>query len=499
MQNPDVIVIGAGVGGLSAAIRLAVASRRVLVLERGAVVGGKMFEVREAGFRWDTGPSVITMRPVIADLFNAAGRRLEDYLRLEPIDPLTRYFFPGGGRIDLRRDLPLTLDQIPSPDVSGYLSYLAEAAYLDRVTSPVFTYGPPPSPASLLRIPPLDALRVGWLALQTMDRRIRRHVRSRELRQIFGRYATYVGSSPFQAPSVLSVIANVELAQGVYYPRGGVYAIARALERLANELGVEIRCGAEATKISCGQTGNGRTTVTGVELANGESITARAIIANLDVSTVYDTLLAPSQSAPNRLPASLKASAADSCSAFVLLLGVEGQHPDLIHHNILFSSDYRREFEQIFRDGQPPDDPTIYIAITSRTDPEHAPAGCENWFVQVNVSAADGRYDWRANETAYRERVLACLRDRGFDIGGRLRVVQSVTPIEIEAMNGARRGALYGASMNGILSPFLRPANRARGVDGLYFAGGTTHPGGGVPMVMLSGKLAAGMLMEDFG
>lgn len=495
----DVLVIGAGIGGLSAAIHLAARGQRVLVLERNPVVGGKMAEVREGGFRWDTGPSVVTMRPVLEDLFAAAGRRLEDYLDLVPVDPLTRYFYPGGASLDICRDLPRTLEGIARferRDVEGYLAFLADAARLERITAPVFTHGPPPSLASLGRLPLADALRAAPFAMQTLDALIRRRVRSPELRQILGRFATYVGSSPYRASAMLAVIAQVELCAGVWYPRGGVYAIARALEQLASEVGVELRTGVEVTQIACSHdTGSGRRPklkASGVVLADGTRLPARAVIANLDVATVYERLLPPEQPFRRRLARLERRE--PSCSGFALLLGVEGQHPALAHHNIFFSADYRREFEQVFRRGLPPDDPTIYVAITSRTDAGHAPPGCENWSVLVNVPAADGRFDWAARREEYAGLVLERLAERGFDLRGRLRVRKVIAPPDLERMNGARRGALYGASFNGPLAVFARPGNRCPEVDGLYFVGGTTHPGGGVPLVVLSGRLVAGMV-----
>lgn len=533
MDSPEVIVVGAGIGGLTAAIRLAVQGHKVLVLERNRYVGGKMAEITESGYRFDTGPSVITMRPVLEELFSFAGRRLDDYLSLEPVEPLTRYFFPDGIQLDISRSLALTMEQIQRlepRDVEGYLSFLAYAARLHRITAPVFTYGPAPTFASFLKVNPLDAITVGMDALRSMDAVVRRYVRDPHLRQLLGRFATYVGSSPYLASATLSVIAHVELNEGVYYPRGGIYAIARALDKLAREVGVIIQTQSDVDKISYSQCGEMKTEATknegfqasdflsqnaivaspkycvnGVYLKSGEFIPAKTVIANLDVASVYENLLV-SSAAQKHTPtgakneakfrnASLKSDPSSlSCSGFVLLLGVEGQYPQLAHHNIFFSSDYRLEFDQIFKYGQPPDDPTIYVAITSKTDPEHAPVGCENWFVLVNVPPADSRYDWQQHAQSYAALVKNRLAEKGFDIRTRLRVERLITPLDLERMNGARRGSLYGVSFNDRLAPFKRPGNRAKDVQGLYFVGGTTHPGGGVPMVMLSGKLVSEMI-----
>jgi len=489
-SRKPVVIIGAGIGGLSAAIRLAAAGRRVVMLEQNPAAGGKMSQIVQDGFRWDTGPSVITMRHVFEDLFAAAGRRLDDYLTLLPVDPLTRYFFPDGTRIDATRDLARMAEQIAAideRDVEGYLDFLEYAARLHRITGPVFIYNQPPTLRSFLGVPPTDMVRVDpWL---TMDQAIRRRVRSPQMRQLLGRFATYVGASPYQAPATLSVIAHVELTGGVWYPAGGIYQIAAAMQRLAIELGVEIRTDAPVAGIDV--TG-GR--ATGVLTAAGERIDAAAVVANVDVATVYDRLLPSAVGSARR--ASLR-RLETSCSGFVLLLGVEGEHPQLAHHNIFFAQDYRAEFDDIFRRGVPPDTPTVYVAITSKSDPSHAPPGHENWFVLVNAPALGPRFDWTQQSDAYRGRVLDMLAGFGLDVRDRIRSQVTLTPQEIQQMTGAWRGALYGISSNQALNAFRRPHNRCADVCGLYFAGGTTHPGGGVPMVTLSGKVAAELVLND--
>ena len=492
-MSAPVVVVGAGIGGLSAAIRLALAGQRVLVLEANDTVGGKMSEWRADGFRWDTGPSVITMRPVFEDLFAAAGRRLEDYLTLLPVEPLTRYFYPDGAQLDASADPARMADEIArlSPDdVDGYRRYLHYASEIHRITGPVFIYNDPPSIRRLAQTPLPDMLHVD--PLRTMDGAIRGFVRSPQLRQLLGRFATYVGASPYLAPATLNVIAHVELAGGVWYPQGGIYAIAQAFERLARELGVEIRTGCRVDKIVLTAD-----VVSGVLLEDGSSIDAATVIANVDVATVYERLLRGSDVSARR--AAGLARVEPSCSGFILLLGVEGESPTLAHHNIFFSSDYRREFDDIFERGQPPGEPTIYAAITSKTDAGHAPAGCENWFVLVNAPPLGPAYDWATQADAYRERVLDRLAVFGHDLRGRIRSEKRLTPVDLERLTGALRGALYGASSNSKWSALRRPHNRAPDVRGLYFAGGTTHPGGGVPMVTLSGKVAARLALEDIG
>ncbi len=486
----DVAIVGGGIGGLSAAIRLAAAGRRVAIYEQNAAVGGKMGQVLDRGFRWDTGPSVITMRPVFEDLFAAAARRLDDYLALLPVTPLTRYFYRDGAVLDATSDLsPMAaqIERLAPHDVEGYLDFLAYAARLHRITGPVFVYNRPPTLRTFLGVPPADMLRVDpWL---TMDQAIRRRVRSPHLRQLLGRFATYVGASPYAAPATLSVIAHVELTGGVWYPQGGIYAIADAMQRLAVELGVRIY---RSTPVAQIETAGGR--AVGLRLEDGRQIPAAVVLANVDVTTVYTHLLDPLL-APQRRAQLQRTDT--SCSGFVLLLGVEGEHPQLAHHNIFFNADYRREFADIFGRGHPPEDPTIYVAITSKTDASHAPRGCENWFVLVNAPALGPHFDWETQAHAYRDRVFTTLGRYGLDVRAQLRHEVMLTPHDIRRLTGAWRGALYGISSNQALNAFRRPHNRCPDVQGLYFAGGTTHPGGGVPMVTLSGKVAADMILAD--
>ena len=485
------IVIGAGIGGLSAAIRLQIAGHQITILEKNAQAGGKMSEISRDGFRWDTGPSVITMRHVFEELFAAAGRRMEDYLTFLPVDPLTRYFYADGMQLDASSDLTRMAEQIAQfdeRDVEGYLAYLAYAARIHRVTGPVFIYDQPPTLASFARVPVQDWLKAD--PLRTMQGAIRHYVKSPYLRQLLGRFATYVGGSPYLAPATLNVIAHVELTGGVWYPQGGIYSIAQALEKLALELGVTIRYQTPVRQIIV-KDGEAH----GVILADGETMAARAIIANADVTSSLNHLLPA-----NTIPSAKLRRLSDyepSCSGFILLLGVKGQDERLAHHNIFFSPDYESEFEAIFQTMLPSQDPTIYLAITSKTDAGHAPEGHENWFILVNAPALSDKFDWQEEAPAYRERVLRKLAERGYDVRDRIVSETMLTPLDLESMTGAWRGALYGPSANKKFTAFLRPHNRNADIRGLYFAGGTTHPGGGVPMVVLSGRVAASMVLED--
>jgi phytoene desaturase len=488
-MSDHIVVIGAGIGGLSAAIHLAAAGQHVTVLERNAYVGGKAGQLEMGGYRWDMGPTVITLQPILAELFAAAGRRLADYLTLVPVDPLTRYHYPDGTVLEINTSLAQTvanIERIAPQDLDGYLRFLAYAARMHRILSPVMLYSDPPALSDILSLSPLEMAQVD---LRSMDGAIRAHFRSPYLRHLFRRFATYLGASPYTARAYLNVIAHVELTAGLWYPLGGTHQIPLAYRRLAEELGVEIHTEASVTRILT----RGKRAV-GVELGDGVSIEADAIVANVDPTTVYHDLL-PEHSAGKRLRR--WKSRSFSCSGFVLLLGIDRQHPQLAHHNIFFPSDYRAEFGAIFQRGQPPMEPTIYIAITSKTDPSHAPPGCENWYVMVNTPPVNDTWDWAERAAGYRDRILDRLALLGLDIRDHIQAEHLLTPPDIERLTGAWRGALYGHSFNSPLASFQRPKMRSLDVEGLYFTGGATHPAGGVPMVTLSGRTAARLVLQD--
>ncbi|MGQ9904962.1 MAG: phytoene desaturase family protein [Anaerolineae bacterium] len=485
-----VIVIGAGIGGLTAAIRLAGRGYPVTVVEQLDRPGGKMGEWRAGGFRFDTGPSVVTMRPVIERLFHEAGRRLEDYLDLAPLHPITRYHWRDGTVLDALQDeeaMCAEIARINPREVDGYRRFMRYVAELHRAVSRPFLYSRQPGWRDVLRLPIADVLKID--ALRTMHQAIRAHFRDPRLIQLFSRFATYNGSSPYRSPATLNVIAHVEMAQGAWYPRGGVYQIALALERLARDLGAEIRYGSRVEKI---EVRSGR--VVGVLLTDGSRLEADAVIANADVSDVYRRLVddGPVAQRGQRQADRLE----PSCSGFVMLIGATRQTPRLAHHNIFFSDDYPGEFSAIFDQRIPPPDPTVYLCITSKTDPDHAPAGCENWFVLVNAPYLSPAYDWERNAETYAAHLKEVMRGWGLDAGSPL-VERVYTPLHLQAMYGGNAGAIYGFSSNTRTAAFRRPGNRARDVRGLYFASGSAHPGGGVPLVMLSGIAASACVEED--
>ncbi len=495
LTSMNVIVIGAGVGGLSAAIRLAAKGVEVQVLERLPNAGGKLNLLEDAGYRFDTGPSLVTLPWVFEDLFAAAGEKMSDWLELVRIEPVCRYFYPDGTGFDASADMPTMMQNLENfsagsgQDFNAFFGHAARAWRGSRVP---FLESSISSPLDFIKngIPWTDL--TALLPIPTLDGLARRYFKDKRLQQFIGRYATYTGSSPYSAPGTLSTVLYSEYAYGAWYVRGGLYAIAQALEKLALKLGVEFVFNVGVKKILTSDVPDLHTNMTevdGVELENGEKIYGQNIVCNADASHLYEKLL-------EKTLDPRKTKLEPSISGFVMLLGVEGKTVGLEHHNIFFSSNYKKEFTQVFTELQPASEPTIYVCISSKTDSSQAPSGCENWFILVNAPPT-GKVDWTVETPKYAASILKLLAKRGFDIRERIKVQHLISPTDLENKYLTHRGGIYGSSSNTISSAFLRPQNRSQTVRGLYLATGSAHPGGGLPLVMLSGKLAANALLED--
>jgi phytoene desaturase len=326
--------------------------------------------------------------------------------------------------------------------------------------------------------------------LRSVDQAVRSFFKSPYLRQLFNRYATYNGSSPYRAPATFNVIPYVELSQGGWYVHGGMYEIARALERTAQRLGVIIRTNAPVRQIR-----TSGTRAVGVTLDSDEQLDGTAIVVNADPGYTYRQLL------PDRPAIAKRLSKLElSCSGFVLLLGINRIYPELRQHTIFFSNDYPYEFQQIFEQGSTALDPTIYVNVTSPIDPSHAPPGHMNLFVLVNAPAHTGNINWSHEATVYGDLVIEKLERMGLaGLGKSIEYRHTITPADLAERYNAPGGAIYGLSSNSPWSAFLRPPLRSRDTPGLYFVGGGTHPGGGIPLVLLSGRAVAERVLADRG
>lgn len=494
LKDKSVIIIGAGLGGLAAAIRLAARGVRVTVLEKNATPGGKVNIHRAAGYSFDTGASLLTMRHVLAELFGSVNRSVDDYLKIIPLDPVCRYRWPDNVTLDASIDLEKTereIERIASHgDVEGFRRFLTDARRKYEVAERTFLAHSLNDLPKLLR--PRYARDLAAISsLRTLDAHVRRYFRSPHLRQLFNRFATYNGSSPYRVPATFALIPYVEFGLGAWYVRGGMYELPLALVRLAQELSVEIRTRVEVEKILIE---HGR--ACGVQLIDGAVMRSDAVLVNADAVDAYRRLI---KREARRIYTDKKIERIEpSCSGFVLLLGLARRYPQLAHHNIFFSSDYPAEFRAIFDERRAASDPTIYVCASSRTDERQSPAGHENLFVLVNAPATDGPTDWTSAARRYRDLIIRKLEESGLDrLSEAIDYEHIITPTDFERDYHANRGSIYGISSNKVRNAYLRPPNKARDIEGLYFAGGATHPGGGIPLVLLSGKMAAELFLRD--
>ncbi|MBE0644162.1 MAG: phytoene desaturase [Bacteroidetes bacterium] len=487
-MNRNVGIIGAGLGGLSAAIHLARRGKNVTVYESNSTPGGKASEVRMDGFRFDTGPSLITMPFVIEQLYDVAGTPANERIQLIPVDPICRYFYPDGTVLDAcasEEEFRTQVRTLAPSDAEAVTRFLDYSQRIYELTSDIFLFHSLSDLKSLLRWKNLPTLlRLPQIdAFHTVHERVQSYFRDPRLVQLFDRYATYNGSNPFTAPATLNIIPYVEYRLGASYVHGGIYALVRSLESAARSLGVSFRYDTPVEGIVVE---GGR--VRGVRTADG-TCAHDAVVSNADAVHTMTTLLGGAGSDAVKR-ARRYGKLEPSCSGLVFLWGVRGRNDSLAHHNIVFSDNYAEEFDAIFTRRVAPSDPTVYVSITSRADPEHAPEGHENWFVLVNMPAlTDANRD--TDIGSVRTAVLRRLHAAGFDIAGDIVCEETITPSDLERRYNANKGSIYGISSNSRNAAFLRPRNRIGSPEGLYLCGGSAHPGGGVPLVLLSGKLAA--------
>jgi len=468
-----VAVVGAGVGGLAAAVRLAAAGHAVTVLEQAASAGGKAGIFEQDGFCFDTGPSLLTMPWVFHALFAETGAPLSDSVELIRVEPVTRYRFADGSAVELSADLPAALEALEawSPGAGAdWVRFLGTCAGMWRASVP-FLSGqppwpprrpaagePPPDPRDLLRVRP-------WHTLRSLARA---HARDPRLRMIIERFATYAGADPRRAPAALAVAGYVEHAFGAWHVRGGIHRLVEALADRLESLGGELRCEQRVDALLL----DGRR-ARGVSTAAGP-VDADAVVWSGDALALDRLLGRPALPAPER-----------SLSGFALMLGLRGETPGLVHHQIEFPADYDAEFDDVFVTRRLVRDPTLYVSASCVSDPSQAPPGDENWFVLVNAPAGAPESEAGAYEQTLIDRL---------GVRERIAVGARRTPADLERLTGAVAGSIYGGATHGRLGTLRRPGPVVRGVAGLYRAGGTAHPGGGLPLVALGGAVVANLI-----
>ncbi|EIV93202.1 NAD(P)/FAD-dependent oxidoreductase [Frankia sp. QA3] len=496
-----VVVIGAGVGGLAAAARLAAAGHDVTVCEQSSRIGGKLGWYERDGYGFDTGPSLLTMPGVFEDLFAATGGPLRAELDLRRLDPIASYRFADGTTLAAHADddaFAAELDERLGGGAGGDWRRLAARAarVFDAAEGPFLS-----SPVRAGGLARLAWASPGDVAAVAPGRSLRglgrSYLRDPRLRMLLDRYATYSGSDPRRAPAALVSVVHAERRFGGWYVPGGLRRLGEAIARRAEDRGARILLDTRVLRVT--RTPGGR--VDGVRLADGILLPADVVVANIDAAALYGRLV------DDRAGRRHVRRATPSMSGFVLLLALSGSTPALGHHTVTFPADYDGEFDAVFA-GRLADDPAVYIAAPA--DPACAPPDGEAWFVLVNAAAhvphtADAAprtqrrgvrgLDWDQPGLAdgYARRILDLLAARGLDVRSRLRWYETITPADLERRTGAVGGSIYGGSSNGARAAFLRPPNAAR-VPGLFLVGGSTHPGGGLPLVVLSAGIVAGLV-----
>jgi phytoene desaturase len=478
------VVVGSGIGGLAASIRLAAAGYDVLVLERNPVPGGKVAEHDEAGFHFELGPTLLTLPHLFDEVLRLAGTALEDEVDLVRLDPQVRYRWPNGSTLELPDDAtaaPAAVEAFSTGGGEQWRRFAEHAARLWQVAERTFLAGPMRPVGTLLSrmTSPLDIARID--GNRTLAKASASFFDDPRLQQLVNRYATYSGSSPYLAPATLACIAHVEQAFGAWHVRGGMGRLRDALVRAATGAGVELRTGADVGRIVA--TGGA---VTGVELADGGVEPADIVVSDVDAAHLYVDLL------PRPREAKQLDRAGRSAGAFVMCAAVRGRTEGIAHHNVFFSLHDEQEF-RFLSAGQLPIDPTIYASVSSVTDPGQAPPGCENWYVLAQTPPGVG-----VDRKLMTAGILNRLAERGVDLRERIEFTRTLLPADFDARYRTPGGAIYGTSSNGKRAAFARPGNIGP-VHGLYLVGGSTHPGGGLPLVLTGARIVADLVADRHG
>lgn len=499
-QSLDVVVVGSGLAGLASACVLAARGHRVTLLDKNDWVGGKAAQHQAEGYRFDMGPTILTLPSVLKRIFEEAGRDMNDYLTLLPLDPQWRCFFEDQSVLDLVPDVAQMrkhLDQLTGSNAAGagYEKFINLSKRLHEVSNRFFFWRSIGGLSDTMEVggafsaavlKDVLSLRMG----QSVASVVRSHVPDQRAAQMMDHFTQYVGSAPDASPAVLCGIAHMQTQEGIWYPVGGTRAVPLALAKLAEELGVEIETGADVERILI-QDG----CAVGVKTTAGKTIQCDAVVSNCDAVRTYQELIGGSTGERFKK----KSKYEPACSGVVLYLGLNRRYEQLLHHNFVFSKDPHEEFEYIYRKGQPAPDPTAYVCAPAISEPEVAPEGCEALYILVHTPYIRPGHDWKKMLPEYREVILDKLERTAGMTGLRDAIVHesSLTPEGIHNRYRVLNGAIYGLASHGKFLGAFKPGNRRKDVRGLYLAGGAAHPGPGMPMVMMSGWIAADSLDSD--
>lgn len=486
--QPSVGIVGAGIAGLATAVRLAVKGYSVHVYEANRYPGGKLTQLQLEGYRFDAGPSLFTMPHLMDELFRAAGRDPSDHFQYQQLDEACRYFYEDGTRLRAYTDAQRFGQEVekelgvPGKKVERHLQ---RSSYVYNVAGDLFMGHSLHRLKTFLRWSTIKAAALApTLSLFRSMHSVNRRLQDSRLIQLFDRYATYNGSDPYQAPGILRMIPHLEHNIGAAFPKGGMHRITESLYQLANELGVQFHFESYVERIL-----HEDAVVQGLKV-DGEKRSHELVVSNMDIHPTYRRLL-PDLPQPEQVLHQERSS-----SALIFYWGMNLKTPELTLHNIFFSDDYQHEFDQLFRRKEIPDDPTVYVNITKKMEPKDAPESKENWFILVNVPAVtDENWDrWLSEARRRTLRKLERIMDR--ELESAIEVEDHLDPIRIEERTSSYKGALYGTSSNHRTAAFFRHPNFSRQVKGLYFCGGSVHPGGGIPLCLNSAKIVADLVPE---
>jgi len=491
MHTKKAIVVGSGVGGMATAIRLAIQGFEVAVYEKNSTPGGKLSAFEKDGYRFDAGPSLFTQPQNIEELFLLANEPIKDYFNYQPIPIACKYFYENGKVVNAYTDVKQFVQELkeqlnePPEKVTAYLKK-SEEIY-NNIGSIFLNYSLHKKKTwlkkSIFKI--LRTLRLSYI-FNSLNKHNANKFSSPAAVQLFNRFATYNGSNPYKAPSMLSLIPHLEQNQGTFFPQGGMISITNALFQLAIKKGVQFYFDTPVQRIiqSEGQ-------VKGI-VVNNENVLAAIVVSNVDIYFTYKYLLLNANHATKILKQER------SSSAVIFYWGMKKKYPVLELHNILFSENYKQEFDNIFTKKQLGNDPTIYINITAKIESSQAPKGKENWFVMVNAPANSGQ-NWQQLKATLRIEVIKKLnRILGENLELDIETEHTLDPISIEAQTTSFMGSLYGTSSNSKLAAFFRAPNFSKKIKGLYFCGGSVHPGGGIPLCLKSAKIVSELITDDF-
>lgn len=492
-KHKTAIIIGAGIGGLCTAARLAHDGYSVTIIEKESMVGGRAHRLEQDGYTFDMGPTILMMTDVLYDTFSYCGKNFDDYIDLQQLEPNYKVWYPEGETLEVSSNLPRFAAELARFDPKApeqFYRFFADVAEMYRISRHKFI------DKNFDKLTDFIDLKAGIQLLRRrgltkLYRFVSRYFDDPRLRQLFSFQSMYLGVTPYEAPAIYSVVSYMETGLGIWYPKGGMHALPRALEHLCKDLKVDIRLNTPVERI----TANGNK-INGVDLVDGTHLKADIVVSNADLTYTHKNLL-PDHKRRDYSETQL-GKMKQASSALLFYWGIDNPLDGILHHNVFFSEDFKHNLEEIFYEKKLPEDPAFYLYVPTKTDPDLAPKGNHVLYVLVPVPNLEGDVDWAAATKRVKAQILARLKkDLGVNIGKSIRTEAVFTPEDFETKFNLTNGSAFGLSHTFFQSGYFRPHNVSRAFKGLYFVGASTYPGSGVPMVTLSGKLVVERIHHD--